>query len=186
MTHRTSAAARALGAALLVLTVGCQRDTAQGAAASSSAPAPPLPAPSASLRPAPSAPPTPPAQPLQLFRFSFTSEVKNREPADFLEAAEPGQRVYAHMAFKNSNPEPRVVHLVFRVNGERRTSLDLKVTPSQSYRTWAFNTLKDQDREGHLTLEVTDETGQTLLNERLPIKPARKTSKTRGTHAAPR
>lgn len=79
-------------------------------------------------------------------------------------------RVYAHMTFKNPNPEPRQIHLVFRVNGERRTMLDLKVEPSQSYRTWAFNTLHKQDRNGELTLEVTDEKGQTLLSEKLPIQ----------------
>lgn len=105
-----------------------------------------------------------------MLRFAFSSGVKAKEPVDFLEEAGPGMRVYAHMAFKNTNPEPRQIHLVFRVNGERRTLLDLKVDSSQSYRTWAFNTLRDQDRSGQLTLEVTDETGQTLLSEKLPLK----------------
>jgi hypothetical protein len=67
--------------------------------------------------------------------------------------------------------------VVFRVNEERRTTLDLKIDPSQSYRTWAFNTLKEQDRSGTLALEVTDETGQTLLSEKLPIKATGKPGK---------
>ncbi len=131
----------------------------------------PAPAPSASSGPPEALPP------LQLLRSSFTSGIKGKEPVDFLESAAPGQRVYAHLGFRNPGKETRKVHVVFRVNGERRTMLDLKVDPSLSYRTWAFNTLKDQDRSGQLTLEVTDETGQTLVSEKLPIKATGKPTK---------
>lgn len=60
--------------------------------------------------------------------------------------------------------------------------LDLNVEPSPSYRTWAFNTLRKQDRSGHMTLEVTDEAGKTLVSEKLPIKEAgRPVAKAPGT-----
>lgn len=162
----------ALLAALGLLAACKQAPDAGASAGPSAAPSAPAPWPSA----APAGPATTekkrdePPQPLQLFRFSFTSEVKGKEPVDKLEAALPGKRVYAHMTFKNPNREPRSVHVVFRVNNEKRTTLDLKVDPSASYRTWAFNTLKEGDTRGQLTLEVTDETGQTLLSEKLPIK----------------
>lgn len=132
--------------------------------------------PSASVAPVPSAPPVrppprepAPVKPLQLLRFSFTSEIKAREPVDRLERAEPGKRVYGHFTFKNTNSEARTIKLVFRVNGERRTMLDLKIEPSLSYRTWGFNTLKDSDKSGELTLEATDDAGLVLTSEKLPI-----------------
>ena len=149
---------------LVPLAAACQRETpaptGAAAPASTSAPAPVVSAP----------PPRPraPERPVELLRFSFTSEVKAKEPADQLEQATPGQRVYAHFAFKNQNPEPRMVHVVFRVNSERRTTLDLKVASSLSYRTWAFNTLKDSDR-GQLTVEVTGDDGAIIVSEKLPI-----------------
>lgn len=174
-TSRSLRAAFVAGA----MTLACDRGASDRGASSTEASAPSAPAPRAPSLPSPSLPPlTPkPLAPLQILRFSFSSGVKAKEPVDFLEAAGPGQRVYAHMAFKNTNHEPRSVHVVFRVNAERRTALDLKIDPSQSYRTWAFNTLKEQDRSGTLALEVTDETGQTLLSEKLPIKATGKPGK---------
>jgi hypothetical protein len=136
---------------------------AQPSASASQAPPPSAPP----LRPAPREPAPP--KPLQLLRFSFTSEIKAKEPVDRLDRAEPGKRVYAHFTFKNTNPEPRTIKLVFRVNGDRRTMLDLKIDPSLSYRTWGFNTLKDSDKSGELTLEATDDTGVVLTTEKLPI-----------------
>jgi hypothetical protein len=153
--------------ALLMLAASLRKPPSDGVPVipSASAPAPPTSAPS--VRPAPKEPAPPKA--LQLLRFSFTSEIKAKEPVDRLERAEPGKRVYAHFTLKNTNPEPRIIKLVFRVNGERRTMLDLKIDPSLSYRTWAFNTLKDSDRSGELTLEATDDTGLVLTSEKLPI-----------------
>lgn len=118
--------------------------------------------------------------PLQLLRFSFTSEVKGKEPVDRLERGVPGERVYAHLAFRNRGDESRPVHVVFRVNGERRTKLDLKVEPSWSYRTWGFNTLKVDDK-GELTVTVTDDEGLVLVEEKLPVGPI--TSGSRSTRS---
>lgn len=126
--------------------------------------------------PAPRPPPPPPSareevkKPLQMLKFAFTSGVKAKEAVDELTEAPAGKRVYAHMTFRNTNREARSVRVIFRVNGDRRTMLDLKVEPAQSYRTWAFNTLKETDRTGELTLEVTDEDGKHLYGDRLPIK----------------
>jgi hypothetical protein len=151
--------------ALLLLAASLRKPPTDGA--------PPAPSalPSASIAPAPRPAPREPAppKPLQLLRFSFTSEIKAKEPVDRLDRAEPGKRVYAHFTFKNTNPEPRTIKLVFRVNGDRRTMLDLKIDPSLSYRTWGFNTLKDSDKSGELTLEATDDTGVVLTTEKLPI-----------------
>lgn len=118
-----------------------------------------------------------PRPPLQVLRFAFTSEIKAKEPTDKLTYATAGERVYAHMTLRNRAPnqrdEKRSVKVVFRVNEERRTTLDLKVDPSWSYRTWAFNTLKDDDK-GELTLQVTDDEGNLIIDEQLPIKPPAK------------
>lgn len=140
------------------------------------------PAPVLSVPPDPPPAPRPPPassareevkKPIQMLKFAFTSGVKAKEAVDELTEAPAGKRVYAHMTFKNPNREARSVRVIFRVNGDRRTMLDLKVEPAQSYRTWAFNTLKETDRTGELTLEVTDEDGKHLYGDRLPIKAAK-------------
>jgi hypothetical protein len=57
------------------------------------------------------------------------------------------------------------------VNDKERTSVVLEVGHSWSWRTWAYNTLRDVDRSGRLELEVTDERGKRIALERLPIVP---------------
>ena len=111
-----------------------------------------------------------PEIPLELQRFAFTSRIRAKEPVDILEAAEPGQRVWAHLAIRNRSGETRKINLVFSVNGETRTSLTLKVEPSWSFRTWGYNTLRKTDTEGELVLDATDENGAVLTSAKLPIK----------------
>jgi len=125
--------------------------------------APPPPTASTSSAPAPT-------EPLQLLQFQFTSDVQAKEPADLLEAAEPGMRVYAHVKLRNRSPDTRVIHLAFKVNGESRTTMDLNVEPSWSYRTWAYNTLRKSDKTGEVVLLVTDDSGAVLVEKTLPIR----------------
>jgi hypothetical protein len=132
--------------------------SAPGAEPGTSALAPAAPAPSASARP-----------PLELLRFSFTSEVKGKEPVDKLEAGEAGERVYAHLTLRNRGAERRTLKLQFRVNGDKRTMLELKVDHSWSYRTWGFNTLRPGDK-GELTVQATDDEGNLIVDEKLPIR----------------
>ncbi|MFO0661259.1 MAG: hypothetical protein U0165_15715 [Polyangiaceae bacterium] len=109
-------------------------------------------------------------EPLQLLKFTFTSEVKNREPVDVLKVAEAGKKAWAHVTLRNRSKEPRRVTLYFYVDGEQRSMVDLKVSPSWSYRTYAFNTLKDSDKDRSLRVEVRDDTGTMLVEEKIPIK----------------
>jgi hypothetical protein len=107
---------------------------------------------------------------LELLKFRFSSGVKNKEPVDRLLAAEPGQRVYAYFKFRYRGDVPRMVHLTFRVNGQKRTELDLPIRKSWSFRTWGYNTLRKADSSGVLTLNVVDEDGLLLVDEKLPLK----------------
>ena len=111
----------------------------------------------------------PPPAPLELQELTFTSEVKDKEPIDTLLAAEPGKRVWAHLRLRNLDDATRKIHLEFRVNDDKRTTLDLKVTKSWSYRTWAYNTLLDGDKKGTVSLKVTDESGAVLAETSVPI-----------------
>ncbi|MCU0690209.1 MAG: hypothetical protein MUF54_02285 [Polyangiaceae bacterium] len=110
-----------------------------------------------------------PAKPLELHELTFTSEVKNKEPADVLLAAEPGKRVWAHLRLRNRGDRKRSIHLEFRVNDDKRTTLDLEVIKSWSYRTWAYNTLLDSDRKGTVSLKVVDDEGRVLADTSVPI-----------------
>ncbi len=112
---------------------------------------------------------------LDLRELTFTSNVDNKEPADVLLAAEPGKRVWAHMRIRNRNDETRKIHLEFRVNDAKRTTLDLKVTKSWSYRTWAYNTLLEGDKKGKVSLTVTADDGTVLAETSVPIAPKAKT-----------
>lgn len=100
----------------------------------------------------------------------FTSDVKNKEPTDKLERAEPGHRVWLHLALRNRTGEARTITVTFSVNNEQRSKIELKVEPSWSYRTWAYSTLRTNDTNGELIAEVHDETGATLGTGRLAIK----------------
>ncbi|MCU0692073.1 MAG: hypothetical protein MUF54_11785 [Polyangiaceae bacterium] len=110
-----------------------------------------------------------PAKPLELHEVTFTSEVKNKEPADVLLAAEPGKRVWAHLRLRNRGDRKRSIHLEFRVNDDKRTTLDLQVIKSWSYRTWAYNTLLDSDSKGTVSLRVVDDEGRLLADTSVPI-----------------
>jgi hypothetical protein len=144
---------------------GSAAEAAVDAAAAGASAAPPA------ITPPPSASASAPAQPpLQILRLTFTSEVRNKEPVDKLDAAAPGQRVYAHLAVRNRSPKSRRIHLSFEVNGNLRTTLELDIQPSWSYRTWGYNTVLAGDTKGELTLVVTDDEGQELTTARLPIR----------------
>jgi hypothetical protein len=139
-------------------------------ASSSASPSALPPSSIAGAGPSGSAPPAPAPTPLQLLRFTFTSGVRGKEPVDVLDAAAPGQRVWAHFAVRNRSGDTRNLAVVFLVNGQKRTSLDLKIDPSWSYRTWSFNTLRKTDTEGEIVLNATEEQGAVLVHARLPIK----------------
>ena len=131
----------------------------------------PAPAPSESAqvivappKPAPSAAP----KPLELMSFQLTSGIYEKDPVDDLSSAKPGDRVYAHFKLKNKG-ERRILKLVFKVNGAVRTSLDLKVEPSPSFRTWGFNTLRANDT-GELSVTATDDAGTVIADKTIAIK----------------
>ncbi|MFO0759028.1 MAG: DUF2914 domain-containing protein [Byssovorax sp.] len=121
-----------------------------------------------------SPPPTASAAPekttVELLRFTLTSEIKAKEPVDHLESAEPGQRVYAHLAVRNRTGGARRVTLRFIVNGDERSTVDLNVEQSWSYRTWGYNTVRAGDKSGELVVEVRDDQGELLKKATLPIK----------------
>jgi hypothetical protein len=117
----------------------------------------------------------PPSAPLELQELTFTSEVKNKEPVDTLLAAEPATRVWAHLRLRNRDDTPRKIHLEFRVNDDKRTTLDLAISKSWSYRTWAYNTLLDGDKKGTVSLKVTDDSGAVLAETSVPIAPKART-----------
>jgi len=146
---------------------------ADAAASASASASEPVPSASASASAASSAL----AIPLELQRFTFTSRIKAKEPADTLDKAESGQRVWAHFALRNRSGETRKITVTFSVNGEKRTSLDLKVEPSWSFRTWGYVTLRKTDTEGELTLEALDDRGVPITSGKLPIVPNPKARK---------
>jgi hypothetical protein len=135
------------------------------------APPPPTATASAKPPPAPSATgaPAAPAGELKILKMVFTSQVKNKEPVDKLDAAQGGQRVYVHVTARNRTDATRPLALVFLVGGVERTKIDLKVDPSWSYRTWGYVTLRAGDT-GELVAEVRDESGTVMERARLPIK----------------
>lgn len=122
----------------------------------------------AAARPSATASATTPS--LQMLRLTLTSEVKQKEPVDELKEAGPGQRVWAHVTLRNRAPEARRVSLVFKVDGDERSTVDLQIASSWSFRTWAYNTLRAGDKSGELTVEVRDDAGAVLGQARLPIK----------------
>lgn len=132
---------------------------APSAAAISSA----LPRPSASAATAASAP-------LQVLKMTLTSEVKQKEPVDELKEAGPGQRVWAHLALRNRAPDAKRVSVTFKVDGEERSTVDLQVASSWSFRTWAYSTLRAGDKSGELTVEVRNDAGEIIGQAKLPIK----------------
>lgn len=154
-----------------VVLSGCRKDESSSpapAASSSSPVAAPVASPSSTARPVASVDPAA-RVPLQLQKFRFASGLRGKEPQDELTSAEPGQRVWAHFTFRNRTGDTRKVHVVFRVAGDKRTEVDLSVDVSWSFRTWAYNTLRDGDT-GDLSVVATDDLGNVLVDEKIPIK----------------
>ena len=87
-----------------------------------------------------------------------------------LQVAHAGERVYAHLTMRNRSGRDRCIHLTFRVAGKKRTSITLKVGKSWSWRTYAYNTLRSDDR-APLQLVVTDDQGATVLTKMLAVIP---------------
>jgi len=149
---------------------GCDERAAASPAPDAAPPeAPKSPSTTPSAAPAPSGSAAERA-PLQVLKLVFTSEVKNKEPVDKLEAIKPGERAWAHLTMRNRGAEARPIAMVFKVNGEQRSKVDLKIDPSWSYRTWAYSTLRAGDVSGELVVEVRDDDGAVITTARLPIK----------------
>ncbi|MEO7329291.1 MAG: hypothetical protein ABI193_11975 [Minicystis sp.] len=156
---------------LLVLVTACEEKPSASATPSATA----------SIAAAPAKAPAPASAsaaqeklPLQILRFTLTSEVKAKEPVDKLEVAETGQRVWAHLAVRNRTGASKRLTLRFLVGEEERSSVDLTVESSWSYRTWGYNTLRASDKSGELNVEVRDDEGALLQRATLPIKAAKK------------
>ena len=123
---------------------------------------------SAAAKPSATASATTPS--LQMLRLTLTSEVKQKEPVDELKEAGPGQRVWAHLTVRNRAPEARRVSVIFKVAGDERSTVDLQIASSWSFRTWAYNTLRAGDKSGELAVEVRDDAGAVIGQAKLPIK----------------
>ncbi len=155
---------------LALASAGCDERAHAGSPDAPPDAAPPPPPPSAAAaRPPPSASTAPDKDELRVLKLVFTSEVKNREPADVLKSAAPGQRVWAHLTVRNRGPAERTLTLVFKVNGKERSKVDLTVEPSWSFRTWGYTTLRAGD-VGGLSVEVVDDSGARLITGGLPIR----------------
>jgi hypothetical protein len=124
----------------------------------------------ASAAPRPSASVAAAVAPLQVLRLTLTSEVKQKEPVDELKEAGPGQRVWVHLALRNRAPEAKRVSVTFKVDGDERSTVDLQVASSWSFRTWAYNTLRAGDKAGELTVEVRNDASEVIAQAKLPIK----------------
>lgn len=108
--------------------------------------------------------------PLKVLAFVVTSDVKNRDPVDELKVAQAGQKAWGHITVRNRSKEERRLTMYFYVDGDQRSMVDLKVKPSQSYRTYAFNTIKPSDKDKTFRVEVRDDTGTLLQEAKIPIK----------------
>lgn len=153
-------------AALLVL--ACDDPPSTSAAVPASAT--PVVAPTASARAIASASSAAPTPPIQVLKLTLTSEVKQKEPVDELTEVGPGQRVWAHVTIRNRASDARRVSVVFKVDGEERSTVDLQIASSWSYRTWAYNTLRASDKSGQLNVEVRDDAGNTIGAASVPIR----------------
>ncbi len=140
-----------------------------GAPSAKGAPAGPGGAPSGRATAAPTKIAETPADGVELQKFVLTSAVKSKEPADLLDAAKPGQRVYGHLTVRNRTDGPKRVSLSFRVNGDERTLVDLTIEKSWSWRTWAYVTLRKEDK-GELTVHAFDDHGAELGTQSIPIR----------------
>jgi hypothetical protein len=108
--------------------------------------------------------------PMQLLRFVWTSGLEGKDPKDRIEVGRPGQRVYAHLTLRNRSGRERCLELAFEVAGKKRSEVTLKIGKSWSWRTWAYNTMRADDR-APLRLTVKDDQGVLVLDKTLPILP---------------
>ena len=165
-------AARGAGGVLLVMAAlaACDAKPLERAAPATSKPLPTPAAASGQPRRSPSGhPPEAQVTDIEILRLTLTSGVRDKEPVDALTAVAPGQRVWVHLAVRNRTPAKRGIALVFRVDGDVRSTVDLDVERSWSYRTWAYNTLKPDDG-GELEVDVVNEREQIIAEARLPIR----------------
>jgi hypothetical protein len=161
----------ALTAALLCHGCGDDHGSSAGASPARSASGSPA-ASQAPSRAQPSsrqAPSAAPADGVELLAFQLTSGVKNKEAVDKLASAPPGERVYAHLTVRNRTSGPQRVSVSFRVNDDERTMVDLTVEKSWSWRTWAYVTLRKEDK-GTLMVHAFDDHGAELGTESIPIR----------------
>ena len=117
------------------------------------------------------APKDPTLKPLDILRFAFTDSVEGKDARVNLSVARPGQRVHTHIVLRNRSGRERCITIELRVNGKSRTTLTQKVGRSWSWRTWGYNTLRQDDR-GKLEAIVRDDQGKELQRRELPIVPA--------------
>jgi hypothetical protein len=114
------------------------------------------------------APSDPTLKPMQLLKLTWTSAIERRDPKDTLRVARPGERAYAHLRVRNRSGRERCLKLSFRVGGKERSQVTLRIGKSWNWRTWAYNTLKSDDRTP-LTLVAIDDQGATLFESTLPV-----------------
>ncbi len=125
--------------------------------------------PPSSAAPARTTAPAAPADHIELQKFVLTSGVKAKDPVDDIDAAKPGQRVYGHVTIRNRTAGSKRVTLSFRVNGDERSMVDLDIEKSWSWRSWAYVTLRKEDK-GELTVHVFDDHGAEMATKSIPIR----------------
>jgi len=109
-------------------------------------------------------------KPMQVLSMTFTSGIEGKDPQDKLHIARPGQRVYAHLKMRNRSGRKRCLDVTFRVAGKKRTQVRLKIGESWSWRTWAYNTLRSDDRQP-LEMTIVDDQGALVFKKTLPVVP---------------
>lgn len=134
---------------------------------------------SAAPEPAPTAPAPAPSGAadavLEVRKLTLAAGVEKREPTGELAAAGPGERAYAHLVVRNRRNKTETVTVRFSVGGEERSSVDLDVQHSWSFRTWAYATPQKKDVGKELEVEVFERGGRSLARAAVPIAKEPKT-----------
>ncbi len=117
-------------------------------------------------------PADPSLKPLKLVKFQLTSGVDDkRRPKDSLEEVRPGMKVWAYLTIRNlSGQDDRCVTVAFEVGDKHRSRVTLDIGQSPGWRTWATTTITDADVPGQLGVVVMDDQGNTLVDERFPLR----------------
>ena len=110
---------------------------------------------------------------LDLLKLTLTSAIKGKDPEGVLAQAKAGERVYAHLRLQNRSESERTIRLLFTVDGQLRTSVELDVEPSWSFRTWGYVTLRASDAGRLLEVAVVDDEDREISRSKLPIKASR-------------